>query len=134
MESHRQGRRVIPVARDRQRGITFIGLVILAMLVGVIGLAALKLTPMYITNMKLSKTLEATAEEFNREGGTTIPGILNSLTRRFNVDDVELPKDAIKIAPSKNGFLVKIQYENRAPYIANIWLLVTFDQQVEIRK
>ena len=32
MESHRQGRRVIPVARDRQRGITFIGLVILAML------------------------------------------------------------------------------------------------------
>ena len=134
MESHRQGRGLIPVARDRQRGITFLGLMILALLVGVVGLAAIKVTPMYIMNMKLSKSLEATAEEFNREGGATIPGIQSSLNKRFDIEEVTLPKDAIKIAPSRTGFSVRIQYENRAQYFANIWLLVMFDKSVEMKK
>jgi type II secretory pathway pseudopilin PulG len=125
---------LIPVARDRQRGITFLGLVILALLVGVVGLAAMKLTPMYINNMRLSRVLEATAEEMNSQGGASNQTIQYALAKRFSIEDINLPKDAIKIAPSKNGFSVRIQYENRAPYIADIWLLVTFDKQVEIKK
>ena len=134
MESHRQGRRLIPAARDRQRGITFLGLLILALLVGVVGLAALKLTPMYIMNLKLSKSLDATAQELSTQGGASTQGILSSLDRHFSVEDINLPKDAIKVAPSKNGYSVRIQYENRAQYIADIWLLVEFDKSVEIKK
>lgn len=134
MEPHRQGRRLIPVARYRQRGITFLGILILAVLVGVIGFAALKLTPMYVMNLKLSKSLDATAQELNTQGGASIQSIKSSLDRRFTVEDVILPKDAIKIAPSKNGFMVTIDFENRTPYIANIWLLVKFDKSVEIKK
>jgi hypothetical protein len=133
MESHRQGRRVIPVARDRQRGITFIGLVILAMLVGVVGLAALKVTPMYIMNMKLSKALGDIPEQL--EGKEVTPqNIRNALDKRFSVEDIRLTDNSIKITPSKNGFAVRIQYENRAPYIADVWLLVAFDRSVEIKK
>jgi Tfp pilus assembly protein PilE len=133
MESHRQGRRVIPVARDRQRGITFIGLVILAMLVGVVGLAALKVTPMYIMNMKLSKALGDIPEQL--EGKEVTPqNIRYALAKRFSVEDINLTDNSIKITPSKNGFAVRIQYENRAPYIADVWLLVAFDRSVEIKK
>ena len=47
---------------------------------------------------------------------------------------MNLPKDSIKVAPSKNGFAVRIQYENRAPYFGDIWLMVVFDKTVEIKK
>jgi len=134
MESHRQGRRLIPVARDRQRGITFIGLVVLAVLVGIVGFAGMKLTPMYINNMRLSRVLEATAADLNTQGGASNQSIQFALAKRFSIEDINLPKDAIKIAPSKNGFSVRIQYENRASYIADIWLVVTFDKSVEIKK
>jgi Tfp pilus assembly protein PilE len=134
MESHRQGRRVIPLARDRQRGITFIGLVILAMLVGVVGLAALKVIPMYLMNMKLSKALTDIPEQL--EGKEVTPqNIRYALDKRFSVEDINnLPVDSIKITPSRNGYSVRIRYENRAPYIADVWLLVAFDKSVEIKK
>ncbi|HUL82486.1 MAG TPA: DUF4845 domain-containing protein [Gammaproteobacteria bacterium] len=134
MESHRQRRRLIPGARNRQRGITFIGLVILALLVGVVGFAAMKVTPMYINNLRLARVLESTAAELNQTGGATNQSIQYALAKRFSIEDVNLPKDAIKIAPSKNGWTVQIQYENRAPYIADIWLVVVFNKSVEIKK
>ena len=56
------------------------------------------------------------------------------LYKKFSVEDINLPKDSIKVAPSKNGFSVRIQYENRAPYMGDIWLMVIFDKTVEIRK
>jgi hypothetical protein len=122
------------VARDRQLGITFLGLLILAVLVGIVGLAGMKITPMYINNMRLSRVLEATAQELNGEGGATNQTILYAIEKRFSIEDISLPKDAIKITPSGKGFLVRIQYENRAPYIADVWLVVMFDKQVEIKK
>jgi type II secretory pathway pseudopilin PulG len=125
---------LIPVARNRQRGITFIGLVILALLVGVVGFAAMKVTPMYINDMRLARVLESTAAELNQTGGATNQSIQYALAKRFSIEDVNLPKDAIKIAPSKNGWTVQIQYENRAPYIADIWLVVVFNKSVEIKK
>ena len=133
MESYRQGRRLNPVARDRQRGITFLGLLILAVLVGVVGLAAIKVLPMYVMNMKLSKALTDIPQQL--EGREVTPqNIRYALDKRFSIEDVNVAESAIKIAPSKNGFSVRIQYENRAPYIADVWLLVAFDKQVKIKK
>jgi type II secretory pathway pseudopilin PulG len=133
MESHRQGRRLITASRSRQRGITLLGLLILAMLVGIVGLAAIKIVPMYIMDLKLSKALEGISEDLN--GKEVSPqSIQYALAKRFSVEDVNLPKDSIKVAPSKNGFAVRIQYENRASYLGDVWLMVVFDKTVEIRK
>jgi uncharacterized protein DUF4845 len=133
MESHRQGRRLVIAPRSRQRGITFIGLLILAVLVGVVGLAGLKLVPMYINDMKLSKALDGIQEELNGKE-VTPTSVQYALYKKFSVEDINLPKDSIKVAPSKNGFSVRIQYENRASYLGDVWLMVVFDKTVEIRK
>jgi len=121
MESYRQGRRLIRSPRASQRGITFLGLLILAVLVGVVALAGIKLVPMYVNDLKLSK--EVTAQN-----------IQYALYKKFSVEDINLPKDSIKVAPSKNGFSVRIQWENRASYLGDVWLMVIFDKTVEIRK
>jgi len=133
MESHRQGSRLVAAPRSRQRGITFLGLLILAVLVGAIGLAAIKLVPMYVMDLKLSKALEGISDGLNGKE-VTPQNIQYALYKTFSVEDINLPKDSIKVAPSKNGFSVRIQYENRAPYMGDIWLMIVFDKQVEIKK
>ena len=133
MESHRQGRRLICSPRASQRGITFLGLMILAVLVGVVALAGIKLVPMYVNDLKLSKALDGIQEELNGKE-VTAQNIQYALYKKFSVEDINLPKDSIKVAPSKNGFSVRIQWENRASYLGDVWLMVIFDKTVEIRK
>jgi hypothetical protein len=121
------------VSRHRQAGITVIGFLILATLFGVVGLAAMKLVPMYLQNMRLSAVLEDVQTELNGQGSSPA-NILNELYKRFSVEGVNLPRENVKITQGKNGYLVRIQYENRATYVANIWLLLSFDEQVEIKR
>ena len=134
MEPHRKEHRVaVTPLRRRQAGITAIGFLLLASLFGVVGLAALKLVPMYMQSMRLSTVLDDVQEELSGKGPT--PGSIRSaIGRRFSIEDITLPPEAIKINQSRNGYSVQIQHENRAPYVANIWLLVVFDKQVEIAR
>jgi hypothetical protein len=120
-------------ARKRQAGITAVGFLLLAVLVGVVGLAGIKLTPMYIKNMQLGKILED-VQGGVRGDAVTPAGIRAELDKRLNIESIQLPRESVKIAQSKNGYSLRIQYESRAPYIAGIILLIEFDRQVEISK
>src|SRR5690606_7907676 len=133
MESYRQEHRLTAAARSRQTGITVIGFLILAALFGVLGLAVIRVVPMYLQNMRLSTVLDDIQEQMVGQG-VTPASIQNELNRRFAVEGIRVPRENIKITQGKGGYQVRIQYENRAPYVADIWLLVAFDKQVEIRR
>ena len=53
--------------RHAQAGITALGFLILATLVGVVGLAVLKVTPMYIKNMRMNDDLERRGARAERQ-------------------------------------------------------------------
>jgi hypothetical protein len=119
--------------RHSQAGITALGFLILAALVGVVGFAVMKVTPMYIKNMRMTTILDDVARELSGQSPTP-QTIRNELYRRFSVEDINLDSDEIKIAQSKNGYSLHVQYENRASYLADIYLLVAYDKQVEITR
>jgi hypothetical protein len=119
--------------RHSQAGITALGFLILAVLVGVVGLAVMKVTPMYIKNMRMTTILNDVERELSGQAATP-QGIRNELYRRFTVEDIDLSTDEIKIAQSKNGYSLHVTYESRAPYVADIYLLVAYDKQVEITR
>jgi hypothetical protein len=121
-----------PPAR-RQAGITALGFLILASLVGVVGLAALKVTPMYIKNMRMNTILENVQKELNGQNATPV-AIRQAIAKQFSVNDINMDIDAIKITQAGQGYLVHVIYENRAPYVADISLVVAYDKQVEIRR
>ena len=133
MESHRQGHRMTGSTRHSQAGVTALGLLILACLVGVLGLAVIKVTPMYIKNMRMTNVLDDVANELNGQNATPT-SIRNELQRRFIVEDLRLSSDELKITPSKNGYSLRVQYEERASYVADIYLLIAYDKQVEIAR
>ena len=119
--------------RHSQAGMTALGFLIIAMLVGVVGFAAMKVTPMYIKNMRMNTILEDVQRELSGDAATP-QAIRNELARRFSVEDMKLSVDAMKITQSKNGYTLHVQYDERAPYIANMYLVVAYDKQVEITR
>jgi hypothetical protein len=133
MESHRLGHRMMRSPRQAQAGITALGFLILATLVGVVGLGVLKVVPMYIKNMRMSTILDDVQRDMSGNGPTP-QGIRNELARRFSVEDINLDIDSLKIAQSKNGYSLRVQYEERASYVADIFLVVAYDKQVEIAR
>lgn len=133
MASHRYGHRMTGSPRHSQAGITALGFLCLASLVGVVGLAAMKVTPMYIKNMRMTTILNDVRDELSGQAPTPL-SIRNELFRRFSIEDINLGNDEVKIAQSKNGYSLRVQYENRAPYVADIYLVVAYDRQVEITR
>ena len=133
MESHRRGYRMTGSTRQSQAGITALGFLILATLVGVVGLAALKVTPMYIKNMRMTTILDDVERELSGQGPTPTM-IRQEIAKRFSIEDINMDIEALKITQSKNGYSLRVQYENRAPYVADIFLVVAYDKQVEIRR
>ncbi len=133
MEANRQGYRMSSGTRHRQAGITALGFLILATLVGVVGLAAIKVVPMYIKNMRMNTILDEIQKELNGQGANPTT-IRIALAKRFAVEDINMDVDKIQIAQSKDGYALRIAYENRAPYVADIYLVVAYNKQVEIRR
>ena len=119
--------------RHSQAGITALGFLILAMLVGVVGFGVMKVTPMYIKNMRMSTIMEDVQRDLSGQAATP-QSIRNELSRRFSVEDINLDIDAMKITQSNRGYTLHVKYDERASYIANVYLLVAYDNQVEITR
>jgi hypothetical protein len=119
--------------RRAQAGMTALGFLCLAMLVGVVGLAVVKVTPMYIKHMRMNTILDDIERDLSGQSPTPV-AIRQELAKRFSVEDVNLDVDAFKIVQSRNGYTLRVAFEDRATYIGDIYLLVAYDKQVEIRR
>jgi Domain of unknown function (DUF4845) len=133
MGSDRRSHPVKMRSKERQRGITAIGLLIMVCVFGVIGMAVLKITPLYLQHMRLATIMDDVHDELGGTG-TTPAGIRAALSRHFTVEGLRLPPEEIKIAQSRNGYQLHIEHESRAPFFADIWFLLVFDKQVEIQR
>jgi hypothetical protein len=128
----------VQTMRAKQQGITFLGFLALAIIVGLLGYAALKLTPFYIENMTVQRVLNNVAEDLDGQGADA-QSIRNTIKKHFIAEMVSAAtakelEQAFKVSKSENGYLVTVYYERQAPYIANVSLLATFDDEVEIRQ
>jgi hypothetical protein len=118
----------------KQQGMTLIGMLIVAGFVGLFVLAGIRLAPVYIEYMAVSKALDSARDEL---GGTapTPQNIRTLLSRRFDVDDVtSITAKDVDIARISDGYKVQAKYQAQAAYIANVSLMAEFDKTVEIAR
>jgi hypothetical protein len=120
-------------SRRRQAGITAIGFLFLAGLVGIVGFGGLKLFPMYMTQMRLDAMLDD-IENDSEMAGRTASEIRVDLSSRMAVEGLRLPRDIVSVTPSRNGYNVRISLEDRQLFIADIYFLLMYDRQVEIAR
>jgi hypothetical protein len=119
--------------RRSQAGITALGFLCLALLVGVVGLAAVKVTPMYIKTMRMDTILDDVVRDLS--GNSPTPqSIRSELSKRLSIEDINLDVQGFKITQIQNGYSLRVTFEERATYVADIYLGMTYDKQVEIHR
>lgn len=116
--------------RNRERGVTAIGWVILLTPFAIVGYAGIRLAPLYLNYMKVTRALDQVASDYKNGGGdpTTIRSVVD---KHFEIDMVDFPttKD-LKITRDGGGWLVEMAYDDEAPLLSNVSLRVTFDKTV----
>ena len=120
---------------SKQRGMTFIGMVILVAFFGVVGFGILQLVPVYLENMKVVQSMNQVQDELSK-GKVDVAAIRKALRKRMVVEDLrdmDVKKDFV-ISRVDNGYELKADYERRKNYIANVYLLVDFEYAVEIQR
>jgi Domain of unknown function (DUF4845) len=119
--------------RLHQRGMTFIGLLCILALVGAIGYAVIRLVPVYLNYMKISRTMEASAAE--AKGENPDPGNIRRLIdRHWAIEDPSaIEASDIQITKDDSGVQMHVAYDDRVPYIANVSLSVHFDKTVKVQ-
>jgi hypothetical protein len=116
--------------RNRQRGVTAIGWLILLTPIAVLGYAGIRLAPLYLNYMKVTKALGQVASDY-KEGGGDPQSIRRTIDKHFEIDMVDYPttKD-LKITRDGAGWVVEMAYDDEAPLFSNLSLHVTFDKTV----
>jgi hypothetical protein len=116
--------------RNRQRGVTAIGWLFLLAPIAIVVYAGIRIAPLYLNYMKVTRALDQVASDFKSGGGdpTTIRSVVD---KHFEVDMVDYPttKD-LKIARDGAGWVVEMAYDDEAPLFSNLSLHVTFDKKV----
>ncbi len=118
--------------RTRQRGLTFIGWLVLLIPLAIVAYAGIRLTPIYLNYMKVARSLDAVQTEFKADDAS--PGsIRNSLEKHFDIESVDYPtvKD-INVNKDGRAWIIDASYDDQAPLFSNISIQVTFHKTVQI--
>jgi hypothetical protein len=118
--------------RFRQRGATFLGMVVIIGIVGFALYAGIRLMPLYLEYMAVVRALEQTAKD-NSDGNTSPQDLRNELDRRWTIEDIHsVDTKDIEIKKAAKGFTMRAWYRAEAPFVANVSLVADFDKTVPV--
>jgi hypothetical protein len=115
---------------QRQRGMTFLGVVFILCILGIFALAAVKLTPAYLEYMNIVKALDGLKSKVVGAGPGAITG---SLEKSFDISYIKsLSARDIEIKRDGDVFVVRAEYDYVTPFLGNISFSLHFDKSVEV--
>jgi len=114
--------------RQRQQGMTFIGLLFILAMSGVILYAGIRLAPLYLNYMKVARSLDVVAAELKSDSAdpTAVRSALSKQWQIQAIDSVDY-KD-VEITKEDSGVALHVAYDDSVPYIANVSLSVHFEK------
>ena len=116
----------------RQKGMTAIGWLIVLGLIGFFTLLTLKMSPSYMEYYKIVSSLESLEKEPGIKSPDDIRRLLN---RRFNISYVEtINEKDVKITTAGPLFRVTAKYESRVHLFGNVYVVMAFYKQVQVRR
>ena len=119
--------------QHRQRGMTFLGILVLVVVVGSWVYAGIRLTPKYLEYMRIAATLEKVRDEFDANPGSTEFMLRKAIERHFDIEMVEvISANDIEITKDGGAFNMRAYYEDTVPLIANVSFLLEFDKSVVV--
>lgn len=124
---------------NKIKGLSFVGMLLTMAAVIILGILALRITPVYIQHYAVVRALHSLAETPNQDTSAELSAneltVRRTLMKQFEVDNIEDVKDTnITLTAGKADHLVvvTIQYQVMRPFIGNIRLLFTFNDSQEV--
>ena len=116
----------------RQQGVTAIGWLIILGLIGFFVLLTLKMVPSYMEYYKIVSTLESLEEE---SGMSSTRDIHNLIERRFDISYVStISHKDVRIQSAGPIWRVTAKYDSKVHLFYNVYVLMAFEKQVQVRK
>ena len=119
---------------NRQRGMSFLGLIALVGFLGFAAVIGLKLIPIYMESWKIDSIMNAVISEpgINDQSRQEV---IESMLKRLDIDAVDSVnytnwKDKLNVTKRKNNVTINVNYEIVTPLIGNLSLLAIFDKSV----
>jgi hypothetical protein len=118
----------------RQAGITTLGFIILALVIGLLAFGGIQLTPVYLNYMKVVGVVDGVVEEFDGQEPSRA-AMRRSISRRVDVESISIitARDFV-ITTVDGGFEVSAVYDHTSPFIGNISFTVHFDKTELVRR
>jgi len=118
--------------RTRQQGITFIGWLFLLVPIAIVAYACIRIAPIYLNYMKVTRSLDAVRDELKTEDAN-VASITKALDKHFVVESVSYPAlNDISVKRDGHGWVIDANYDDQAPLFANISILIAFHKAVVI--
>lgn len=116
----------------RQEGFSFWGWLIIIALIAFFATIILRLYPAYYEYFTVASIMNRLEHE-DFSAGTSKSDIVTRLTRTMTIDNVNRVKlDDFDIKPTKGGFTVTLDYEDRVQMMGNVDAVAKFNKKIEI--
>lgn len=119
--------------RHAQRGVTFLGWIILLIPVAIVVYAGIRLTPVYLNYMRVARSLERLPTQQSDPQNINAESLRQSLDKSFDIETIEFPttKD-IDIHRDGDHWAAIADYQDVAPLFGNVSILVQFHKEVDL--
>ena len=116
--------------RHKQRGATFLGMVTIGSILALGVYAGIRLVPIYLDYMAIVRAMTDISKS---NAGATAGELKKALNARWNIDYISsIQPNEIEIKPVAGGLEMRANYEARAPFVGNVFLVVEFDSAVVV--
>jgi hypothetical protein len=113
--------------RNRQSGMSVVGMLIIAVMVGFFAMCAMRMIPPYMEYLTVKKIVSETAAEFNAGEGT-IPDLRRRIGILFNTNQIyDLSPQDVKVYRKEGNTYIDASYEVRIPIAGRIDSVMNFD-------
>lgn len=117
----------------RQQGMTMIGMLLILGMAGLIVYAGLRLAPLYLNYIKVARSMNAAAADF-RSDNPDQGAVRRSLEKHWQIEDISgVDAKDVEILKDDSGVSLHVAYDDSAPYIGNVSVLVHFDKSVKVQ-
>jgi hypothetical protein len=109
----------------RQRGVTFFGMIVVAIIVVFVALLGLRVAPAYIEYFSVKKAVTGIAA--SPEGKGTVADIRKAFDRRAQIDDITVISAAdLDISKEGGDVVISFAYPKKVPLFSNVSLYFDF--------
>lgn len=123
------------ISSSNQGGITYLGMLILMIVIAFGAIVVIKIFPLYLEHFKVQSSLKSLAQDPKDELMTMPTSELEKLLfNRFGVNDVEhVTRDDVKISKEGGKTVIDVSYEARVSLFYNLDLVARFpDNHIEL--